>query len=70
MVRSVQYCKISLLLVLYFLVVLEVCTLPARAPAGVGMECLHRLGTSTCLSEQMRCRQGDKEEMAKERELK
>lgn len=56
---------------LYFLVVLEVCSLPARAPSGVGMECLHRLGTSsTCLSEQMRYRQGDKEEMEKERDLK
>lgn len=31
---------------------------------------LHRLGTSACLSEQGRDRQGDKEEIAKEGELK
>lgn len=57
-------------MVLHFLVLLQVCMLPTRAPSGVGMERLHRLGPSTCLSQQMRYRQGDEEEMAKEEELK
>lgn len=57
-------------MVLHFLVLLQVCMLPARAAYGVGLECLHRLGSSTCLSQHMRYRQGDEEEMAKEEELK
>lgn len=57
-------------MVLHFLVLLQVCVLPARAASVVGMERLHRLGPSTCLSQHMRYRQGDEEEMAKEEELK